>query len=77
MNELRLIAHEGKHGIIYWQAANRQQVNAALRARCSTRSTNKAAMKTTRAWKRPERVSIPLSIGFSRPAKTASTRSGK
>ena len=32
MNELRLIAHEGKHGIIYWQAADRQQVNAALRA---------------------------------------------
>ena len=31
MNELRLIAHEGKHGIIYWQAADRQQVNAAMR----------------------------------------------
>jgi len=30
--ELRLIAHEGKHGITYWQATSRQQIDAAMRA---------------------------------------------
>ncbi len=31
-NQLRILAHEGKHGIQYWVIDNREQVNAAMRA---------------------------------------------
>ncbi len=32
MSDSRLIVHEGKNGAIYWLAADRKQVNAAMQA---------------------------------------------
>jgi hypothetical protein len=31
MNQARILAHEGKHGVTYWLIDNREQVNAAMK----------------------------------------------